>query len=111
MDENPGFKLKENSHAENKSNRWAWFSGKICFVQFMSPFVVCAPDHTPSANPHDPKRGPIMTLGIKARVTANGSIVLLEAALDGQAPEFIWTIGLHEGDIQAMSVVEKKIIA
>ena len=111
MDENPGFKLREDSHAENKSNRWAWFSGKICYVQFMNPLVVCAPDHTPSVSTQDPQGGPVVTLGVKARVTVHGSTVLIEAVLDGQAPEWVWTIGMHEGDIQAMSVVEKKLIA
>lgn len=91
-----------------KDNRWSWYDGKICFVQFMQNVLICSPNHEVAVNAEG---APYVTPALRGRVSIDGSAVRVEAALDGTAPEMVWTIGVHEGDIQAMSVVEKKLIA
>jgi hypothetical protein len=98
-----------------KNNRWQWFNGKICQVQLMNPLLLCNREHNLILRGSPDESGqmvpePAMSPVMRGRVTIDGSVVLIEAALDSDAPEFIWTFGLHEGDIASMVVVEKKLI-
>lgn len=89
-----------------KPNRWQWFNDKICMVQFLNPVMVCNKEHQPVST----KEGPAVAIVLRGLVKADGPMVLVSAALDEATPEFLWTFGLHEGDIQTMVLVERRII-